>query len=226
MPAERLVDVGHAAFLDAAVDRPAEQQLDRAEQRALLSVDEQHARVDRLDSKIAAVEFDGTAACALAHVSWVLVSTSSSSGTRSSADRRVDAVRQKASSVRPRRRSCSDVNFVGRVKSTARMRRRRCGAALLLGQPAFAGRVDERGDRVGAEDRSAHAATSTPRARRGSASAPPASRTVTRASADVDADRAAAVAAGLGRDHGDARGGELVAHGGLVALADLERAPS
>ena len=54
-------------------------------------------------------------------------------GTRSSADRRVEAVRQNASSVRPSRRSWSGVNLLGRVKSTARMRRRRCGAGLSSG---------------------------------------------------------------------------------------------
>ena len=84
--------------------------------------------------KIAAVEFDGTAPCAFAHVSCVEVRTSISSGTRSSADRRVEAVRQKASSVRCSRRVCSAVNFVGRVKSTARMRRRRCGAGFSSGR--------------------------------------------------------------------------------------------
>ena len=50
--------------------------------------------------KIAAVEFAGTALWALAQVSWVLVRTSSSNGTRSSAVSRVAAVRENASSVR------------------------------------------------------------------------------------------------------------------------------
>ena len=84
-------------------------------------------------TKIADVEDAGTAWCALVHVSCEDVSSSNSSGTRSSALRRVEAVRQNASSVRPRRRSCSAVNFVGRVKSTARMRRRRCGAGFSSG---------------------------------------------------------------------------------------------
>ena len=110
----------------------------------------------------AVIEFGGTCAWAFDHVSWVELMTSSSSGMRSSADRRVDAVRQNASSVRLSRRSCSAVNLVGRVKSTARMRRRRCcGRRRLLGQPALAGRVDQRRDRVGAEDLAAHAATAS-----------------------------------------------------------------
>src|SRR3954453_23055910 len=40
---------------------------------------------------------------------------------------------------------------------------------------------------------------------------------------DVDADGAPTVAAGLVRDHGDAVRLELLTHGGLVALTDLER---
>ncbi len=84
-------------------------------------------------SKIADVDDGGTAWCALAQVSCEEVSSSNSSGTRNSALRRVEAVRQNASSVRPRRRSCSAVNFVGRVKSTARMRRRRCGVGFSSG---------------------------------------------------------------------------------------------
>ena len=82
----------------------------------------------------ALIEFDTTWAWALDHVSWVELMTSSSSGTRSSADRRVDAVRQNASSERLRRRSCSEVNLVGRVKSTARMRRRRCCVGASSGR--------------------------------------------------------------------------------------------
>ena len=67
----------------------------------------------------------GTAACALAHVSWLVLMTSSSSGARSSADMRDVAVRQNASMPRLIRRSWSEVNFVGREKSTACTRRRR-----------------------------------------------------------------------------------------------------
>ena len=167
--------------------------------------------------KIAAVEFAGTAPCAFAHVSWVDVRTSISSGTRSSADRRVEAVRQKASSVRCSRRVCSAVNLVGRVKSTARMRRRRCGRGLLLGQPALTGRVHKGRDRVRAEDRAAHA-TSLGEHAVGAAGLAHGHL----ACAHEDADRAAAVAAGLGRHDRDPGGGELVAYGGLVALADLE----
>jgi hypothetical protein len=59
----------------------------------------------------------------LDHVSWLMLITSSSSGMRSSADRRPEAVRQKVSRARLMRRSWSAVNFVGRVKSTVRMRR-------------------------------------------------------------------------------------------------------
>jgi hypothetical protein len=78
-----------------------------------------------LVSAIVAVEPSGTWPWALPQVSWVVLSSSSSSGTRSSADRRVAAVRQKASIARLRRRSWSAVNFVGRVKSTGRMWRLR-----------------------------------------------------------------------------------------------------
>ena len=48
--------------------------------------------------------------------------TSSSTATRSSADRRVEAVRQKLSSARPGGAPGRCVNFVGRAKSTSRRR--------------------------------------------------------------------------------------------------------
>ena len=96
----------------------------------------------------------GSAACALAQVSWLVLMTSSSKGMRSSADMRDDAVRQNASSRGSIRRSWSEVNFVGREKSTACTRRRpRAPALRLVGELAFARRVDERSDRVGAQDR-------------------------------------------------------------------------
>ena len=206
MPAERLVDVGHAAFLDAAVDRPAEQQLDRAEQQRALGRRAASACRSARPRRSPAVEFDGTCACALAHVELGAASAPPSPAARAARrDRRVDAVRQNASSVRCSRRSCSDGELrrareVDRAHAAAPLRR-----GLLLGQPAFARRVDQRGDRVRAEDGSAHAAASTP---------PATSDLVDAAGlahghaprADVDADRAAAVAAGLGGDDRDARG--------------------
>ena len=99
-------------------------------------------------------------------------------------------------------------------------------SGLLLGQPAFTGRVDERRDRVGAEDGSAaltHAAASDGIAgtqvvldAAGLAHGDP-------ARADVDADRAARASPPVSDAiDADARGVELVAHGGLVALADFE----
>ena len=154
-------------------------------------------------SKIADSELGGTCVWALAHVSWVLVSSSSSSGTRSSADRRVDAVRQNASSVRRSRRSCSAVNFVGRVKSTARIRRRRWGADDSSGRrPSRAASTsaaiasglrtcpltgNHRRSREGAiagcyQHGFAHAHAGTREGLTRLASLPPASRTVTRMS--------------------------------------------
>ncbi len=56
-------------------------------------------------SMTAQTEFDGSWDWAVDQVSWVEAMTSSSIGTRSSADRRVDAVRQKLSSERLSRRS-------------------------------------------------------------------------------------------------------------------------
>src|SRR4051812_2165874 len=80
-----------------------------------------------LTSRTAQTELDGSWDCAVENVSWLEEMTSSSMGTRSSADRRVEAVRQKLSSERLRRRSWSLVNFVGRAKLTVRRRgERRC----------------------------------------------------------------------------------------------------
>ena len=154
----------------------------------------------------------------------MLVRTSISSGTRSSARqaRRRGAAERVQRAVQPARllgRELGRAREVDRAHAATPLRR-----GLLLGQPAFTGRVDERRDRVGGEDGSAaaHAAASGLHGRNqvvldaaGLAHGDP-------ARGDVDADRAATRAARLGRDHADARGLELVAHGGLVALADFE----
>ena len=124
--AERPVDVGQAAFLARRRSDAAEQQLDRAEHEARSRRSAASACRSARRRRSRPIEFDGTAPCALDHVSWVEVMTSSSSDTRSSADRRVEAVRQKVSSARFIRRSWSAVNFVGRVKFIVR---RRGGAA-------------------------------------------------------------------------------------------------
>ena len=148
--------------------------------------------------------------------------TSSSSGIRSSALRRVAAVRENVSSARLIRRSWSVVNFVGRVKSTVRMRRWRARSARrLLGQPAVLRGLDERRDRIRGQDLAAHAATRAGirRVQRDLLVAGRARRD--RLAADRHADRAAARAARVRRGDGDAQPGELRAHGFFVALADL-----
>ena len=202
--AERLVDVGHAAVLDAALDRPAEQQLDRAQQQRALGR-EQHPRADRLDLE----DRRGRVRRAPRRARWP-TSAATRSAPRTPAapaarrDRRVDAVRQNASSVRPRRRSCSEVNLVGRVKSTARMRRRRCGAGFSSGRRPS--RAASTSAAIASSLRTGPPAL-TPRtpaaADERAPRRPPASRTVTRLRADVDADRAPAIPAGLGGDHVD-----------------------
>ena len=175
--------------------------------------------------KIAAVEFAGTALWALAHVSCVLVRTSISSGTRSSALRRVAAVRRERvqRAVQPPRllgRELGRAREVDRAHAATPLR-----SGLVLGQPALASRVDERRDRIRGEDRTAaltHAAASEAMAGTRSCSTPPASRTVMRRVPTwtrIVRPRLPPVSEAI---DADMRGVELVAHGGLVALADFE----
>ena len=151
--------------------------------------------------------------------------TSSSSGTRSSADRRVDAVRQNASRLRLRRRSWSEVNFVGRVKSTARIRRRRWGAGASSGsRPSRAASTSAAiASALRTSPALAHAASLHYAGAREylgvlAAGLPDRHLPV----ADVDADRATAVAAGRRGEHGNAQAARALAHCRLVALADVE----
>ena len=103
--------------------------------------------------------------------------------------------------MRPRRRSCSEVNLVGRVKSTARMRRRRCGAGFSSGsRPSRAASTSAAiasGSGPGRSCRDLHAAGHEDLLGAAGLAHGHASRV------DVDADRAAALAAGLGGDRRD-----------------------
>ncbi len=67
-------------------------------------------------------ELGGSWFWAAAQVSWTVLSTSSSTGQRSSVESRVLAVWQNVSVARVIRRCWSEENFVGREKSTVRIR--------------------------------------------------------------------------------------------------------
>src|SRR3954469_24448168 len=85
---------------------------------------------------------DGCGACAIAvdQTSWSTPRTSISTAVISSADSWVDAVRQKPSCARSRRRCWSWANLLGREKSMSRTRRERRarGASFWVGAPCLA----------------------------------------------------------------------------------------
>ncbi len=166
------------------------------------------------------IEGWGTPPSAADHVSCSTLITSSSNGERSSAERRVDAVRQKVSWARSKRRCWSGASLTGRVKSISRTRRgRRVGAAAFAGtSPSLAAATSSaicsgvrtsviRASSRGREDLD-----------------PGGARLVDRDEPvrHVHADRAALLAAGRSCAHGDAEAPELGTGGLLVATADVE----